>query len=175
MDVEPEKASSVIEAEVKQITNSVQQQVESRAVRAANELRNAAMFVLRGSRSGRQYKVPGTYSRHVDKAGKQTVKYRRMRNGVYYTASAPGEAPANRTGLFRLGWQSRSYMEARVNGGIMHATIENNQKVPDGKLLGEILEKGSKDGRLAPRPYKQAVINRAKPAVDKIYREPYTR
>lgn len=141
------------------------QEVKSRGFRVANELRTASNFVLRGQRHGRRYKVPGTYRRQRDKA---TGK---MRNGRYYTASAPGEPPAVRTGMFRLGWKQRSYAEDLSGGQCnVHGVIENDQKVGS-HLLGDILDEGTK--RMAPRPYKQRVIDRAMPKVLGIYNEPY--
>lgn len=141
------------------------QEVKSRGVRVANELRTASNFVLRGQRHGRRYKVPGTYRLQMDKVtGKK-------RHGRYYTASAPGEPPAVRTGAFRLGWKQRSYAEDLGGGQCnVHGVIENDQKVGS-SLLGEMLENGTK--RMAPRPYKQKVVSRALPQVIKIYNEPY--
>ena len=141
------------------------QEVKSRGFRVANELRTASNHVLSGQRHGRRYKVPGTYRRQRDSA---TGK---MRNGRYYTASAPGEPPAVRTGIFRLGWKQRSYAEDLVGGQCnVHGVIENDQKA-NGRLLGDILENGTR--RMAPRPYKQRVIDRAMPRVLRIYNEPY--
>ena len=74
-----------LEAIVESINEDVKHQLEGRTYRASNELRNAALLVLRGQRGGRRYRVPGTKR--------------------YYTASAPGEPPAVRTGAFRLSWQ----------------------------------------------------------------------
>ena len=53
-------------------------------MRAVNAIRNAELEVLRGKRSGRVYRKPHTKS--------------------HYTASAPGEPPARRTGNLRLNW-----------------------------------------------------------------------
>lgn len=145
------------------------QEVKSRGVRMANELRTASNHVLAGQRHGRRYKVPGTYKRQKDSV---TGK---MRSGRYYTASAPGEPPAVRTGVFRMGWKQRSYAEDLGGGECnVRGVIENGQKVGR-HLLGEVLEQGRKDGRMAPRPYKQRVVDRALPKILKIYKEPYFR
>ena len=50
------------------------------------------------------------------------------------------------------------------------AAIESNIKV-GGKLLGEILERGTK--RMKPRPYKQKVIDKAMPKIKEIYSKSY--
>ena len=88
--------------EVEGITDNIKQHMERRAGLAALELRNSAPTVLRGERSGRRYKVPGTYRRQRAKTDGK------MKNGRYYTASAPGEPPAIRTGTFRNSWQPKS-------------------------------------------------------------------
>lgn len=169
--VQPEQLSSTVRAEVNGIVEDIGLEAESRAYRASNELANATAYVLRGQRSGRRYRVPGTYRRQKDSV---TGK---MRNGVYYTASAPGEAPAVRTGVFRAGWKRRNYVDDRSgHDRTIHAVTENDEKVGRGKhLLGEILENGRRDGRMAPRPYKQKVVDMAMPKVVSIYRARYRR
>lgn len=173
-----DEAPDAIRTLVSDLVNQAGQEVKSRGVRTANELRTASNHVLRGQRHGRRYKVPGTYRLQMDKVtGKK-------RHGRYYTASAPGEPPAVRTGAFRLGWKQRSYADELGGGQCnVHGVIENDQRTGNsmsgngisaqsGKyLLGEILEEGTK--RMAPRPYKQKVIDRAMPKVIKIYKEPY--
>jgi len=66
------------------ILQSIRDQMSARAFQAAVELRNSALKVLSGSRSGRIYRVPGTRA--------------------HYQASAPGEPPAVRTGNLRGSW-----------------------------------------------------------------------
>ena len=144
------------------ITERIQHEMERRAYLVSNELRNSAMLVLRGQRSGRRYKVPGTYKRQRDK---ETGK---MRKGRYYTASAPGEPPAVRTGAFRMGWQPVT----RVVFGSYISRIENDVKTDNGSYtLGEILEDGT--SRMAPRPYQDAILENSKPKILRIYNEPY--
>ena len=74
-----------IEVIVNQMARDIPTEMASRAYRASNELRNSALEVLRGQRSGRMY------------GGHQ--------------ASAPGEPPAVWSGTFRLSWQPRTYIE----------------------------------------------------------------
>ena len=144
------------------ITDQIKHEMERRSYLVANELRNSALIVLRGQRSGRRYKVPGTFRRQRDKV---TGK---MRNGRYYTASAPGEPPAVRTGAFRMSWQPT----ARVVFGSYISRIESDIKTDNGKyLLGEILEEGT--SRMAPRPYQDAILKKAEGPIQKIYNEPY--
>lgn len=151
------------------IDKSIRHQLKSRAYRAANELRNASQLVLRGQRNGRRYIVPGTgrvkyYKR--TKTAKITYKY--------YTASAPGEPPAVRTGAFRMGWKPKSYVksESKANMALI-SRVENLQRTDNGKyLLGELLEGGT--DRMAPRPHHERIQDMALPKIMKIYNEPYT-
>lgn len=130
------------------VTDSIKHEMERRSYLAANELRNASQLVLRGQRSGRRYRVPGT-KRH-------------------YTASAPGEPPAVRTGAFRLSWQPT----ARVVFGSYISRIESDLRTDNGRYtLGEILEDGT--SRMAPRPYQDAILEKAKKPILRIYDEPY--
>ena len=62
-----------IKADINEKVNQINHEAKSRAFRAANELRNSALTVLRGQRSGRVYRRP-------------------FAKGTY-TASAPGEPP----------------------------------------------------------------------------------
>lgn len=145
--------SAKIENVCKEISTKISIGMRSRGYRAANELRNASQLVLRGQRSGRRYRVPGTKS--------------------YYTASAPGESPAVRTGAFRASWQPKQ----KVNVGTYNQVsvtsyIESRQRTDNGSYnLGSLLENGS--GRMAPRPYKEKIQEKAKPKIVKIYKEPY--
>lgn len=134
-------------AAVEQITAQIRHEMERRAYLAANELKNASLDVLRGQRSGRRYRVPGT---------------RR-----YYTASAPGEPPAVRTGTFRLSWQPKT----RIDGDTYTSSIESDISV--GKyLLGELLEEGTTRG-MAARPYKDRILDQAEEKIVDIYSRPY--
>ena len=79
--------------------------------------------VLTGNRSGRKYRIP---------SGKKGAEKK-----TYYTASAPGEAPARRTGALATDYKPR------VKGfiGTVGAML----------LYALMLEKGTK--KMAPRPH----------------------
>lgn len=150
------------EAYLEHCVETIKHQMESRSFRGSNELRNAELEVLRGQRGGRRYKVPGTYRRQRDHSSGK------MRNGRYYTASAPGEPPAVRTGAFRLGWQPRT----QVSDGVYISTIESHTRTENGKyLLGELLENGT--SKMAPRPHHDKIKEKAEPQIFRIYSEPY--
>lgn len=139
---------------------TIKNQLPDRAYRGANELRNASLLVLRGQRSGRRYKVPGTYRRQRDKTDGK------MKRGRYYTASAPGEPPAVRTGVFRMSWQPK----AEKNGNTYKSIIESRVKAGD-YVLGALLEDGT--SKMAPRPHHDAIKQKALPKVLRIYKENY--
>jgi len=126
----------------------IRQQVEARSSEAANELRNSSLEILRGQRSGRRYRVPG--------------------KKVYYTASAPGEPPAARSGLFRISWQPTALKE----GDTYISRIESDRRIKIG-LLGQVLEEGTPGGQMAPRPHQERILKDAEPKIVRIYSEPY--
>lgn len=129
---------------------SIKQQMESRAYKGANELRNASLLVLRGQRSGREYRVPGTKK--------------------HYTASAPGEPPAVRTGVFRLSWKPT----AQVVMGSYFSRIESDVRTTNGRYtLGQILEEGTPGGKIKPRPHHDKITKKAEPKIRRIYDQPY--
>lgn len=136
-----------VQAAGEQICESIKQQMQSRAVRVANEMRNAELKVIRGQGGGRRYRVPGT--------------------GRYYTASAPGDVPAVRTGAFRTSWQP----QAAMTGNVAISRLETELTVGKGYNLGKILEDGT--SRMAPRPHQEKILAEAKPKAMAIYSEPY--
>jgi hypothetical protein len=149
--------SAPIDVAIEETVESIKRQVERRSYLVANELRNSALIVLRGQRNGRRYKVPGTYRLQMDKvAGKK-------RHGRYYTASAPGEPPAVRTGTFRNSWQPT----ARALFGSYISRIESD--VP----YAEWLEEGTPGGQMAPRPHHKRILEHAEPKVIRIYSASY--
>ena len=141
-------ASIQLEYKVKKITESISQQMASRGTRAANQLMNAKNETLRGTGSGRTYRIPNT--------------------GGYYTASAPGEVPASRTGNYRARWDMKSY----TSGTEVHSEIESKVRTDNGQyVLGSLLEDGT--SKMAPRPHQEKILEKAKPNILKIYEEPY--
>lgn len=101
-----------IETIVENVSNEIQHQMAGRSYRAANELRNSALTVLRGQRSGRMY---GSHQ-----------------------ASAPGEPPAVKTGQFRISWEpstfafGNSYISRISNPKFYAGWLENG--TPGGQM-----------------------------------------
>ena len=159
--------TKIIQKEWKDLELSIRHQMVSRAYRSANELRNASQLVLRGQRHGRIYTVPGTGSmKYNKKTHKATITYKK------YTASAPGEPPAVRTGAFRMSWRPKVYIDYTGDHYTAISQVESTQRTDNGThLLGEVLEYGT--SRMAPRPHHQAIQSKALPKILKIYNEPY--
>lgn len=130
-----------IKPEIDRRVNSINQQINSRAFRAANALRNAELTVLRGQGSGKVYKRP--FSKGS------------------YRASAPGSPPAVRSGDLRRKWKTQIHGGV---GGVTPAIVSDTKYAP-------YLDEGT--SKMAPRPFKERVIENAKPKVKSIYMEPY--
>lgn len=144
-------------------TNRTQEVIEQVERGSKANLTAAAMIwhagvlrELRGNRSGKTYFVPGTggvskqpVTVNVTSPRYKISSYTRMqnkRNGVKYKASAPGEAPASRTGDLRTSYIYR---------------VRNNYAEVGTPLKYAIaLEKGTR--KMAPRPHlgRAYVVNR---------------
>ena len=85
--------SSKVRICVERCVNKINKQAVSRARRAANVIRNAELNVLKGQRSGKVYKKPGTYGEESSRATKKLMKEygHILKGGQLYRASAPGE------------------------------------------------------------------------------------
>ena len=156
-----------LEGAVNEIVEEITYQAKSRAFRAANELWNSALTVLRGERSGKVYKKPGTYGSRMTKQTKSLLKDygHKLRGGQLYRASAPGEPPANRSGNLRLSWRPQSASERIGNTVTIKPAITTEVK------YAPYLEEGT--DRMAPRPFKDPIIEKAMPRISQIFKEPY--
>lgn len=141
----PKKASGRLKIAVDDTVKKVNREAASRGVRAVNAIRNAELEVLRGKRSGRVYRKPHTKS--------------------HYTASAPGEPPARRTGNLRLNWNGTVESSSTGSGLRVTAVLESQER------YSTYLENGTR--RMAPRPFKQPISEKAMPEIERIYREKY--
>ena len=140
-------AGSAIRATVKEQVTNINRKVVSRGVRAVNAIRNAELEVLKGQRSGRVYRKPYT---------KAT-----------YTASAPGEPPARRTGNLRMHWNGQVKSENASGGGVAIVAELESQESYAGHP-----ENGT--SKMAARPFVERIKKEATPEIQKIYSEPYT-
>lgn len=135
-----------LEGEVAKVVEKITHQAKSRAFRAANELRDSALFVLRGERSGRVYRKPFTKK-------------------ATYKASAPGEAPTVRSGNLRMSWRQRTASEGTGKDLTVRPAITTDVKYAPWLDEGTI--------KMAPRPFKEPIIEHAMPNIRKIFNEPY--
>lgn len=155
-----------VRATVSDMVTELNCKVVSRGVRAVNAMRNAQLRVLSGQRSGKVYKKPGTYG----KASKATRKLlgdygHKLKGGQLYRASAPGEAPARRTGNLRLHWNGEIKSERSSGGVAILAVLES------GERYAAALENGTP--KMAARPFMEKIKAEAMPEIQKIYSEPY--
>lgn len=141
----PKKASGRLKIAVDDTVKKVNREAASRGTRAVNAIRNAELEVLRGKRSGRVYRKPHTKS--------------------HYTASAPGEPPARRTGNLRLNWNGTVESSSTGSGLRVTAVLESRER------CSTYLENGTR--RMAPRPFKQPISEKAMPEIERIYHEKY--
>ncbi len=140
-------AGSAIRATVKEQVTNINRKVVSRGVRAVNAIRNAELEVLKGQRNGRVY--------------------RKLYTKATYTASAPGEPPARRTGNLRMHWNGQVKSKNASSGGIAIVAELESQEPYAGYL-----ENGT--SKMAARPFVEKIKEEATPEIQKIYSEPYT-
>ena len=126
----------------------VEKQVASRAERAAHVIRKYELSVLSNNpkRSGKVYRKP---------ASNKT-----------YTASAPGEPPALRTGDLRRSF--RPLAKSEIVQSAKHYTPGIRTDVK----YAPFLEDGT--NRISPRPYAEEIKQKAFPEVKAIFEEKYT-
>lgn len=142
IDTSPAKtAGRQVQMRVSAVASGINQQAASRGARGVNAMRNAELEVLRGQRSGRVYR-------------KYPFKSR-------YTASAPGEPPARRSGNLCLHWNGRVWS----SGTCIYLVLESGEK------YAGYLEKGTR--KMAARPFMDKIAEKAQPEVAAIFREPY--
>lgn len=131
------------------------QQMQAYGWIGVQHLRNAELQVLSGQRSGKRYNVPGTGRvKYYKRTHKATVTYRK------YSASAPGEPPAVRTGTFRTSWQP---VVKDIPAGV-HLRLNTSQ---NGRKYPGYLENGTK--KMKPRPYVERIQNMAEPKIRSTY------
>lgn len=138
---------SAIRATVKDQVTNINRKVVSRGVRAVNAIRNSELDVLKGQRSGKVYRKP--------------------HSKATYTASAPGEPPARRTGNLRMHWNGQVKSDNSSSGGVaIIAELESQES------YAGILENGT--SKMAARPFTEKIKEKAMSEIQRIYSEPYT-
>ena len=120
----------------KKAVKKIDDTASKRMAEAVNAVRNQVLSTLSGSRSGRTYYVPGT---------------RRI-----YTASAPGEPPAQATGELRQNIKTSVGGEGRTVIGL----------VGTDKIQGKMTEFGTRN--MAARPWLKISFEKARSKVKDI-------
>lgn len=116
--------------------------VEAAAIIVRDEI---VAVINESTPGGRFYPIPGT--------------------GAVYQASAPGQPPAEREGIYRESWQSTPAVR---RGKRVVAGVFNDRRTDGGDLLWPILELGTRDGKLAPRPHVGPAIEPALPLIEAL-------
>ncbi|MDP2362819.1 MAG: HK97 gp10 family phage protein [Ignavibacteria bacterium] len=122
---------------IEKVAADIEKTAKSRMEAAVMEVRNEVLIILSGNRSGRIYKVPGT--------------------GVTYTASAPGEPPAQRLGELR---QSIATEVEGIGKDIVG-------RVGTDKIQGKMTEFGTRN--MAARPWLRPTFERMAGKVQEIF------
>lgn len=132
---------------VAQKVSKIGNEMKSRAVRGSRALKNAELKVLRGQRGGRSYK----------KSFKSTS----------YSASAPGEPPAVRSGKLRSSFRPNARTYDNPFGGAASVTIS----IETDTHYAGYLENGT--SKMDARPYVEKIKQEALPEVTSIFSAPY--
>jgi len=125
-----------VEMNTKKVMKSIDQTAAQRVIEASNEVRNTMLNTLSGNRTGRTYRVPGT---------KRT-----------YTASSPGQAPAQATSGLRQSIKASLEVIGRKVIGVIGTDLPN----------GIMLEKGTK--KMAARPWLLVSLMKTMPKIKEI-------
>ncbi len=141
--------SASLQQRVQHSVTLLQNQATERTIQASKQLKSSCYSVLSQSGSGKVYALGG---------------------GKTYRASAPRQAPAKRTGQFRQSWQLHCHRKTFGKHYLVQAGIQSPYQV-GGHLLGDLLEHGTSS--MAPRPYKQQILDRAMPSTEAMLEKKY--
>ena len=161
-----EERARYLKVEVDEEVKKLSAQVQSRARRAVNILRNSALEVLSGERHGRVYKLLGTHGKRANATTKalRGAYGHKLKGGQLYQASAPGEPPAVRKGNLRRNWRKYVLGGGSTASGVgMRIICRIKSDMPYSDLLDEGRE------RIKPRPYKDKVREMSMPQIDALY------
>lgn len=136
-----DKVIREVEAETNAEFERLDREARSRARRAINVMQNAAYEVLGKDGTGRTYKR-GAKGQH--------------------TASVPGAAPAPDTGNLRRNWRRYNFAQPTGKGARIICRIKSDMP------YAAALESGTE--RMAARPFRQRIIDQARPEVIGIFK-----
>lgn len=126
-----------LESHIQEVAEKMQDVARERMEEAVNEVRDTTLETLSGPRHGRTYLVPGTHRT--------------------YTASSPGEPPAQRLG------ELRQSIKKAIEGTGSHLV----GMVGTDKDYGPMLEFGT--SKMAARPWLRVSFEKAEARVKEIF------
>lgn len=156
-----------VEVNLREIFKGMEVNVERAMLKSAIKVHNNLISkVLRGQRSGYEYPVAGTgtvVNKEKTLANGRKFYYRKLEGAVYYTASAPFEAPASRLGHLRTSYR---YF---VKGNGFDAIGYVGSDLP----YSVMLEKGTMN--MHPRPHLSVAFQNSKEVIKKYFRDELTK
>jgi len=135
---------------------SIKAAAAQRMLAAVITVQNETKQTLSGQRHGKRYKVPTTGRGRVGEGRSKAG------TGVWYTASAPGEAPAPRMGF--AGLQGSVRYNVHNEGTRLLGDVGTKLE------YGRALEYGYPPHNLAPRPWLRKSFENATGAVLELWR-----
>lgn len=156
-NIKIEYFSLVLNETVEESESKIRSEVKRRSFMTATELKNASQKVLSGRRHGKKYRVYNgrTYREHQ--------------------ASAPGEPPALSSGILRLGWRESTEVAKSERTMTIVSAIQSNVKYAGpleyGRPAGST--NGKKYPKIAARPYRDKIRQRARPFILDRYGKVY--
>lgn len=166
------------------LTTFVEERIEDVVKPRLEEFLEASVTIIRdeivsvineGNPSGDWYRLPAATAPF--KRNRWTEDSSRIAR-KWYQASAPGEAPAERTGRYRRNWK---IMPPADTGSELIAGVTNDVRVGSANqyLLWAILEYGTTElvggggatgvrSVIAPRPHIEKAVERAKPKIRRL-------
>lgn len=142
--------------------------VEAGTIILEDEITN---LIRRSHPNGRLYRIPGTKAQKKRPKGKKRKKGEiiGIRGANLYRASAPGQAPAERLGIYLAGF-ARTPPVQTAKG--VTAQVFNATKVgKNHDSLGAILENGHRRGRTRRRPHWGVAMDLAAPKIAKLAKQ----
>lgn len=137
-----------IQVEVNSKLKNIEFTVKRKTLNASNILKKCALEVLSSKGGGRTGK-----------------SYKKSNSKASYTASAPGEPPARRTGALRNSWKVKNVTSVIGAGGSFSTTaaIETNLD------YDTYLEHGT--SKMAARPHHDKIKEMAAPQIEQLFND----
>jgi hypothetical protein len=138
-----------------EVVKSLKDAAAQRMLASVITVKNETTEMLSGQRHGRRYKVPTTGRGRVGE-GRSIAG-----TGVWYTASAPGEAPANRLGGLRGSIDYKVHGEGQSLVGDVGTKLKYGAPLEFGTL------------RMSARPWLRKSFEKAMDAILGIWGKPW--